>query len=66
MVGTGRLALPPEPFGMGAAPSFHMVVVLLNHHAEFDTGFAITMVAELMHADHFRLAGILSEGAAGE
>jgi hypothetical protein len=51
---------------MGAAPSFHMVVVLLNHHAEFDTGFAITMVAELMHADHFRLAGILSEGAAGE
>ncbi len=35
-------------------PRFHPVVILLNH-AEFDAGFAIAMIAQLMHADHLAL-----------
>jgi hypothetical protein len=55
-------ALPPEPFGVVAAPGLHTIVILLDHHSEADARLAIAAIAELMHAEHFRLSCVLREG----
>jgi len=49
---------------MAVPPGFHMVMVLLNHHAKFDAGFAIAMIAQLVHANHLGFARVLREGRA--
>lgn len=49
-----------EPFRVAVPPGFAAVMILLNHHAEFDTCFPVAMIAKLVHANHFSFACILS------
>jgi hypothetical protein len=59
-------AFEKEPIWMVVTPRVHAIVVLLNHHAEFNASLAIAVIAQLMHADHFSLARILRKSSRGK
>ena len=53
------LSLPPPPIRMQPAPFAVSGAVLAEKHAETHAGFAVAPLAQLMEADHLRLARIL-------
>lgn len=54
-------SLEKKPVGMSPTPISLPIGILLQHHSELDTGFLITVVTEIMEANHLRLTPVLSK-----
>jgi len=56
------LSFPPEPLAVPLAPVRVALLVPADQNTKANAGSAVTLLAKLVEADHFRLRSVLSMG----